>query len=57
MDHENLTRAEMLDILEELVLGEHIWRNSKNDLLNFIEDLREPQPMKSVTLWIASSAG
>lgn len=41
MDHENVTRDEMLDILAELVQGEHIWRNSKNELLNFIEEIRD----------------
>lgn len=44
MDHENLTRDEMLDILTELVQGEHIWRDSKNELLNFIEEIRELFP-------------
>jgi len=37
----DLTKDEMLDILSELVQGEHIWRSEKNDLLNFIEEIRE----------------
>lgn len=44
MDHENLNRAEMLDILTELVQGEHIWRNDKDELLNFIEEIRDLFP-------------
>jgi hypothetical protein len=44
MEPENLTRDEMLDILTELVQGEHIWRNSKNELLNFIEEIRDLFP-------------
>lgn len=44
MEPENLTRDEMLDILAELVQGEHIWRNSKNELLNFIEEIRDLFP-------------
>lgn len=37
----DLSKDEMLDILVELAQGEHIWRNSKDDLLNFIEEIRE----------------
>lgn len=44
MEPENLTRDEMLDILAELVQGEHIWRDSKNELLNFIEEIRDLFP-------------
>lgn len=40
----DLTKDEMLDILAELIQGEHIWRNSKDDLLNFIEEIREVLP-------------
>lgn len=40
MDYD-LTKEEMLDILTELIQGEHIWRTDKNDLLNFIEEIRE----------------
>lgn len=41
----DLTKDEMLVILAELVQGEHIWRNNKNDLLNFIEEIREKNPI------------
>lgn len=44
MEPENLTRDEMLDILAELVQGEHIWRNDKDELLNFIEEIRDLFP-------------
>lgn len=37
----DLTKDEMLDILEELVQGEHIWRSDKQDLLNFLSEIRE----------------
>lgn len=40
----NMSKDEMLDILEELVQGEHIWRLDKNDLLNFLSEIREQQP-------------
>lgn len=44
MVHENVTRAGMLDILTELVQGDHIWRSNKNELLNFIEEVRDLLP-------------
>jgi len=41
METEDLTSTEMLAILSELGPRQHIWRSSKNGLLNFIEKIRE----------------
>lgn len=40
----DLTRQEMLELLSDIVQGDHIWRNDKDELLNFIDEIRDLFP-------------
>ncbi|WP_414151021.1 hypothetical protein ACIZ62_00640 [Acetobacterium carbinolicum] len=40
-----LTGNEMLDILADLVVDSSYCQNQENELLNFIEDIREALPL------------